>query len=66
MIRHLLWDLDGTLFDTYPAITYAISKSLNELGGAMALNVIDGLARQSIVNPSGTASRPWLRDSNST
>lgn len=48
MIRYLLWDLDGTLFDTYPAITYAISKSLNELGGAMALNVIDGLARQSI------------------
>lgn len=48
MIRHLLWDFDGTLFDTYPAITYAISKSLNELDGAVALNVIDGLARQSI------------------
>jgi len=48
VIRHLLWDLDGTLFDTYPAITYAISKSLNELGGTMALNMIDGLARQSI------------------
>jgi HAD superfamily hydrolase (TIGR01509 family) len=48
MIRHLLWDFDGTLFDTYPAITYAISKSLNEMDGVVALNVIDGLARESI------------------
>lgn len=48
MIMNLLWDLDGTLFDTYPAITYAISKSLNELGGTIALNAIEGLARESI------------------
>ena len=47
-IRNLLWDLDGTLFDTYPAITYAVSKSLNETGNSIALNVIDGLVRQSI------------------
>ena len=50
MIKHILWDLDGTLFDTYPAITYAISKSLNEIGQSVALNVIDGLARQSIAH----------------
>ncbi len=48
MIRNILWDVDGTLFDTYPAITYAISRSLNGLGTAAALNVIEGLARQSI------------------
>lgn len=48
MIKNILWDLDGTIFDTYPAITYAISKSLNEMGRSIALNVIDGLARQSI------------------
>ena len=47
-IRNLLWDLDGTFFDTYPAITYAVSKSLNEMGRSIALNVIDGLVRQSI------------------
>lgn len=47
-IQNILWGVDGTLFDTYPAITYAISKSLNEMGVAIALNVIDGLARQSI------------------
>ena len=48
MIRNILWDVDGTLFDTYPAITYAISQALNGLGKSAALNVIDRLARQSI------------------
>ena len=48
MISNILWDVDGTLFDTYPAITYAFSKSLNGLGLSVALNVIDGLARESI------------------
>jgi HAD superfamily hydrolase (TIGR01509 family) len=47
-ILNILWDVDGTLFDTYPAITFAISKSLNELGQSVALNVIDGLVRQSL------------------
>jgi HAD superfamily hydrolase (TIGR01509 family) len=48
VIRNILWDVDGTLFDTYPAITYAISQALNGLGESAALNVIDSLARQSI------------------
>ncbi len=48
MAKNILWDVDGTLFDTYPAITYAISKSLNEMGLSIAMNVIDGLARQSL------------------
>jgi HAD superfamily hydrolase (TIGR01509 family) len=48
VFRNILWDVDGTLFDTYPAVTYAISKSLNETGLSVALNVIDGLARKSI------------------
>lgn len=48
MIRHILWKVDGTLFDTYPAITYAISKSLNDLGCSIPMNVIDDLARQSV------------------
>jgi phosphoglycolate phosphatase-like HAD superfamily hydrolase len=36
MMKNLLWDLDGTLFDAYPAITYANSKSISQMGGAMA------------------------------
>lgn len=48
MIRHLIWETDGVLFDTRPAITYAISQSLNEMGCVIALNVVDDLARQSL------------------
>lgn len=48
MIRHLIWETDGVLFDTRPAVTYAISRSLNEMGYTIALNVVDGLARQSL------------------
>jgi len=47
VINNIFWDVDGTLFDTYPAITYSISKALNEMGVSIALNVIDRLARGS-------------------
>ena len=62
MIRNILWDVDGTLFDTYPAITYALSKALNELGLSIALNVIDGLARQSISDCIKTLSQRFKLD----
>jgi HAD superfamily hydrolase (TIGR01509 family) len=64
VIKNILWDLDGTVFDTYPAITYAISKSLNELGFSLALNVIDGLARQSIDHCMETLSQRFKLDPN--
>jgi HAD superfamily hydrolase (TIGR01509 family) len=48
MFKNILWGVDGILFDTYPAMTYALSKTVNELGVSIGLNVIDGLARQSI------------------
>jgi phosphoglycolate phosphatase-like HAD superfamily hydrolase len=48
VIRNIFWDLDGALFDTVPAITHAFSKSMNALGRPVALNVIDGLVRQSL------------------
>lgn len=47
MIRNILWDVDGTLFDTYPAVTYTCSKTINEMGYSLPLNVIDGLVRTS-------------------
>ena len=47
MIRNIIWDVNGTLFDTYPAITFAFSNVLKEMGVVVALNVIDGLVRQS-------------------
>ena len=57
MIKNILWDLDGTLFDTYPATTYALNETLKELGFSMPLNAIDGLARQSIRRCLGTLSQ---------
>jgi phosphoglycolate phosphatase-like HAD superfamily hydrolase len=62
VIRNILWDLDGTLFDTYPAITYAISKTLNEMGLSVALNVIDGLAHQSLDHCVKTLSQRFKLD----
>lgn len=47
MIKHILWDFDGTLFDTSPAKTYAMSRTMAELGFSIPLNTIDGLIRQS-------------------
>lgn len=47
-IRNILWYVNGTLFDTFPAITYSFSRALTEMGFSVALNVIDGLVRQSL------------------
>ena len=62
MIKNILWDVDGTLFDTYPAITYAISRSINEMGLSIALNVVDGLTRQSLELCLETLSRRFKLD----
>jgi phosphoglycolate phosphatase-like HAD superfamily hydrolase len=48
MIRNVIWDVDGTLFDTYPAISRAFGAALNELGADAPLGRIDGLARISL------------------
>lgn len=31
-IRHLFWDFDGTLYNSYPQIAHAFGQALNELG----------------------------------
>jgi HAD superfamily hydrolase (TIGR01509 family) len=61
-IRNILWDVDGTLFDTYPAITYALSKALNGMKQSVALNVIDSLARESISHCIDTLSQRFKLD----
>ena len=48
MTKNIIWDVDGSLFDTCPAVTYTFSKALNRLGFSVALNVIDSLVRQSL------------------
>lgn len=32
MIRDIIWDFDGTLFDTYPSIVHSFKKALNDYG----------------------------------
>ena len=31
-VRHLFWDFDGTLYDSYPNVTHAFLCTLDELG----------------------------------
>ena len=48
MIRNIIWDVDGTLFDTYPAIARAVKAALNDLGKDAPLDWIVGLAKTSL------------------
>ena len=48
MFRNIIWDVDGTLFDTYPAIARAFQLALNDLGKDTPLVWIEGLAKISL------------------
>jgi phosphoglycolate phosphatase-like HAD superfamily hydrolase len=48
MIHHLIWDVDGTLFDTYPAIARAIHAALIDLGVTASPDWILALSRVSL------------------
>jgi phosphoglycolate phosphatase-like HAD superfamily hydrolase len=47
-LRNIIWDVDGTLFDTYPAIARAFRAALNDLGRDAPLERITELARDSL------------------
>jgi phosphoglycolate phosphatase-like HAD superfamily hydrolase len=48
VIVNLVWDLDGTLFDTYPSFHQAFLAALNELGHAADPEWVMGLAKISL------------------
>ncbi len=48
MLRNIIWDVDGTLFDTYPPIARAIRAALNDLGHDAPLEWIEELAKESL------------------
>ena len=48
MFKHLIWDVDGTLFNTYPAFTLAFSLAMIELQAPVPLDKIDRLAKVSL------------------
>jgi phosphoglycolate phosphatase-like HAD superfamily hydrolase len=53
-IRNIIWDVDGTLFDTYPAIARAYRAALWEFGQDASLQRIVGLARDSLSHCTAT------------
>ena len=48
MFRNIIWDVDGTLFDTYPAIAKAFQAALNDFGKEASPYWIEGLAKMSL------------------
>jgi phosphoglycolate phosphatase-like HAD superfamily hydrolase len=48
MIKNIIWDVDGTLFDTYPAIAGAFQEALLALGKDADFENILVLAKQSL------------------
>jgi HAD superfamily hydrolase (TIGR01509 family) len=48
MIKNIIWDADGTLFDTYPQISAAFCRALNQAGYSAPFDWIDSLARKSL------------------
>jgi phosphoglycolate phosphatase-like HAD superfamily hydrolase len=48
MFQNIIWDVDGTLFDTYPAIAKAFRAALNDCGQDASLDWIEALSRKSL------------------
>jgi phosphoglycolate phosphatase-like HAD superfamily hydrolase len=50
MIKNIIWDVDGTLFDTYPAIAGAFQEALRMLGKDAGMDRVLALAKQSLTH----------------
>ena len=48
MIRHLIWDVDGTLFDTYPAIVRSLQAAAADRGAQVGYEEVRELALVSV------------------
>lgn len=48
MIRNLIWDVDGTIFDTYPSFARAFKLAINDLGQDVPLDWITTQAKVSL------------------
>jgi phosphoglycolate phosphatase-like HAD superfamily hydrolase len=48
MFRYIIWDFDGTLFDTYPEIARAVNQALASFGKAASLGRIIELSSISL------------------
>jgi HAD superfamily hydrolase (TIGR01509 family) len=59
MIRNIIWDLDGTLFDTYPAIARAFKKAVEHLGADVSAERTEELAKISLSHCVATLSTQY-------
>jgi phosphoglycolate phosphatase-like HAD superfamily hydrolase len=48
VIRNIIWDVDGTLFDTYPPIAMALQNAIKKLGKDAPLQSIEKLTKISL------------------
>jgi phosphoglycolate phosphatase-like HAD superfamily hydrolase len=48
VIQHLIWDVDGTLFDTYPAIARSFQSAARDLGAPATYDEVMRLALVSV------------------
>jgi len=48
VIRNIIWDFDGTLFDTYPALIHAFSRALDDYGVQIPQEIISRHVHRSL------------------
>jgi phosphoglycolate phosphatase-like HAD superfamily hydrolase len=61
-IQSLIWDADGTLFDTYPAFAKAFVGALNDFGASASLDRITDLCKKSVSHCATTLAREFNVD----
>ncbi|ULH14948.1 HAD-IA family hydrolase [Deinococcus sp. KNUC1210] len=57
--KHVLWDLDGTLLDTYPATDAALVAALTSLGVPVSLDDVRPLTRLTLAHAVDVQARRW-------
>ncbi|WP_105617812.1 HAD-IA family hydrolase [Vallitalea okinawensis] len=45
MFKHIIWDFDGTLYDTYPTITLSFKKALEHMGIVEDHNMVSSMVK---------------------
>jgi HAD superfamily hydrolase (TIGR01509 family) len=63
-VRNVIWDFDGTLFDTYPAIRASFAQALAEFGASAPLDEIEALARIEVFHCAAELARRFDLDVN--
>ncbi len=59
LYRNIIWDVDGTIFNTYPPMSRAFKAALNELGADATLSWLEKQARISLSHCSETLSEKF-------